>query len=161
MENYGGIYMLKLGNFGIASDEVGITHIEYLENADESMIDSFKTLKNNALSEEMAKQLQEYFDKKRQSFDIALSFKGSEFQKRVWQALLQIPYGQTRSYKELAKSIGNEKASRAVGNANNKNPLMIVVPCHRIVGSNKSLVGYAYGLELKKKLLELEGVRLD
>lgn len=158
---YGGVYKLKLGSFGIASDEVGITHINYLENIDKSMLDSFKKLRNNALSDEMAKQLQEYFDKKRQSFDIALSLNGSKFQKRVWQSLCQIPYGQIRSYKELAKSIGNENASRAVGNANNKNPIMIVIPCHRIIGSDKSLVGYAYGLELKKMLLELEGVRLD
>lgn len=82
--------------------------------------------------------------------------KGTEFQKKVWKQLTYIPYGETRTYKEIAVAIGNPKASRAVGMANNKNPITIVVPCHRVVGSNGKMVGYAGGLDMKKKLLDLE-----
>ena len=85
-----------------------------------------------------------------------LEFLGTEFQKKVWNALLEIPYGETKSYKQIAKRVGNEKASRAVGMANNKNQIIIIVPCHRVIGSNKKLVGYAEGLEMKESLLNLE-----
>ncbi len=81
---------------------------------------------------------------------------GTVFQKKVWNALCNIPYGETRSYKQVAEAVGNNKASRAVGMANNKNPIMIVIPCHRVIGSNGSLVGYAGGLDIKEKLLFLE-----
>ena len=83
--------------------------------------------------------------------------KGTDFQKQVWQALLKIPFGETRSYKQIAEAIGNPKAVRAVGMANNKNPLLIVVPCHRVIGTNGKLVGYAVGLDKKEYLLRLEG----
>ena len=102
------------------------------------------------------KQLDEYFDMSRKEFDIPLLLVGSEFQKSVWEALLKIPFGQTRSYKEQAKIVGDEKAVRAVANANGANAISIIVPCHRIIGSNGKLTGYAGGLNLKKKLLELE-----
>ena len=105
---------------------------------------------------ETEKQLSEYFAAKRQNFDLPLDFVGTDFQKRVWQALLQIPFGETRSYKDIALEIGNVKAVRAVGAANGKNPISIVVPCHRVIGSNKSLTGYAGGLSTKKFLLTLE-----
>ncbi len=85
-----------------------------------------------------------------------LAPKGTDFQKKVWQALCEIPYGETFSYKKVAQKIGNEKACRAVGMANNKNPIAIIVPCHRVIGENGKLVGYAGGLEVKKKLLVLE-----
>jgi len=101
--------------------------------------------------------LNEYFDEKRQQFDFPIHMKGTEFQIKVWQALMTIPYGSTCSYKDIAVKIGNSKASRAVGMANNKNPLIIVVPCHRIIGANGSLVGYACGLHVKEDLLRLEG----
>lgn len=102
------------------------------------------------------KQLDEYFKGKRKFFDLPLNPKGTEFQKSVWNALMEIPYGCTYSYKDIAIKIGNEKACRAVGNANNKNPILIFIPCHRVIGSNGKLVGYGGGIELKKKLLELE-----
>ena len=89
-------------------------------------------------------------------FDLPLDPIGTEFQKKVWQALKEIPFGETRSYGEIAKLIGNEKASRAVGMANNKNPIAIIIPCHRVIGANGKLVGYAGGLDLKEKLLKLE-----
>ena len=101
-------------------------------------------------------QLSEYFAGKRNSFDIPLSLKGTEFQKNVWNALLQIPYGKTISYAQLAKKVNNPKACRAVGSANGKNPVAIIIPCHRVIAANGSLGGYAYGLETKKQLLELE-----
>lgn len=106
--------------------------------------------------QEAGKQLDEYFSGKRTAFDIPLLFAGTDFQKRVWHKLLEIPYGLTLSYGELAKQLGIPKAVRAVANANGANALSIFVPCHRVIGSNRSLTGYAGGLEAKKKLLNLE-----
>lgn len=105
---------------------------------------------------ETGKQLQEYFDGKRKGFNLPILLRGTEFRKKVWQGLCTIPYGETRSYKELAELVGNPKAVRAVGGANNKNPIMIIVPCHRVIGADGSLVGFGGGLEVKKYLLELE-----
>ena len=101
-------------------------------------------------------QLEEYLSGKRTEFDIEIEKIGTEFQKKVWKELLNIPYGETRSYKDIAIAIGNEKACRAVGNANNKNPIAIIVPCHRVIGSNGSMTGYAGGLDIKEKLLKIE-----
>lgn len=101
-------------------------------------------------------QLDEYFSGQRKVFDIPLAANGTEFQKKVWQALTTIPYGQTWSYQDLANAIDNPKAVRAVGLANGKNPVSIVVPCHRVIGKNGKLTGYAGGVERKAQLLELE-----
>ncbi|MDR2127257.1 MAG: methylated-DNA--[protein]-cysteine S-methyltransferase [Prevotellaceae bacterium] len=103
-----------------------------------------------------ASQIEEYFAGKRKSFDFPINPQGGEFQKQVWAALRNIPYGQLRTYKQIAEETGNPKASRAVGMANNKNPLPIVIPCHRVVGSNGKLVGYAYGLAMKEYLISIE-----
>jgi methylated-DNA-[protein]-cysteine S-methyltransferase len=108
---------------------------------------------------EAARQLAEYFKGERTTFDLQLRLKGTVFQKRVWRALQRIPYGHTRSYGQLARAIGNGSASRAVGLANSKNPLSIIVPCHRVIGASGSLTGFAGGLENKARLLELEGAR--
>ena len=105
---------------------------------------------------ETQKQLNEYFAGQRQVFDLPLDFEGTEFQQKVWQALLTIPFGETRSYKQIAKQIGNVKAVRAVGAANGKNPISIIAPCHRVVGVNGKLVGFAGGLENKGILLKIE-----
>ena len=102
------------------------------------------------------KQLNEYFAGQRQIFDLPLDFEGTEFQQKVWQALLSIPFGETRSYKDIAEQIGNVKAVRAVGAANGKNPISIIAPCHRVVGANGKLVGFAGGLENKDILLKIE-----
>jgi len=102
------------------------------------------------------KQLQDYFAGKLSKFNVPMETDGTAFQKKVWRALTKIPFGKTVSYKDIAKMIGNEHASRAVGNANNKNPICIVVPCHRVIGTNGKLVGYAGGLSRKQKLLNLE-----
>lgn len=104
-------------------------------------------------------QLRHYFAGDRQSFDLQLDFVGTDFQRKVWNALLAIPYGQTRSYAEVASAISNPSAVRAVGAANGKNPISIIAPCHRVIGSNGHLVGYAGGLAAKQYLLALEGAR--
>ncbi|ENU30852.1 hypothetical protein F991_01191 [Acinetobacter sp. CIP-A165] len=101
-------------------------------------------------------QLQQYFAGQRQQFDLPLDFQGTDFQQQVWQALLTIPYGETRSYKDIALQVGNEKAVRAVGAANGKNPISIIAPCHRVIGSGGALVGFAGGLDKKQILLNLE-----
>jgi len=108
-----------------------------------------------------AEQLWDYLAGSRQLFDLPLDPQGTKFQKSVWNALLNIPYGEIRSYKQVAQAIGNPKACRAVGMANNKNPILIVIPCHRVIGSDGSLMGYGGGLELKEKLLKLEGAKLN
>lgn len=103
------------------------------------------------------KQLREYFAGKRTAFDLELDFAGTEFQKKVWQALLEIPFGETRSYAQIARRLNNPSATRAVGAANGRNPLSIVAPCHRVIGADGQLTGFAGGLEAKKYLLGLEG----
>lgn len=106
--------------------------------------------------DECIKELDEYFNKKRTVFIVPIKQFGTEFQMKVFEVLKSIPYGHTLSYKDVAILIGKPKASRAVGNACNKNPIMIVVPCHRVIGKKGKLVGFAYGTDLKKELLELE-----
>ncbi|MGY2574590.1 methylated-DNA--[protein]-cysteine S-methyltransferase [Vibrio sp. C8] len=101
-------------------------------------------------------QLEEYFSGSRTQFDLPLAAKGTDFQQLVWQALCKIPYGETWSYQQLADEIGNPKAVRAVGLANGKNPISVIVPCHRVIGKNGKLTGYAGGVETKEKLLQLE-----
>lgn len=111
----------------------------------------------NQLMREAANQLQAYFGGKLRQFRIPLDIEGTEFQKRVWRQLEEIPYGETRSYAQIAAAIGRPAAVRAVGAANGRNPLAIVVPCHRVIGTGGKLTGYGGGLPLKKRLLELEG----
>jgi methylated-DNA-[protein]-cysteine S-methyltransferase len=110
---------------------------------------------------EAEKQLGEYFAGRRRSFSVKLNFVGTDFQKKVWRALLDIPFGETRSYRELAERIGAPKAARAVGAANGKNPISIISPCHRVIGSSGELTGFAGGLAVKRTLLELEGTRRE
>jgi methylated-DNA-[protein]-cysteine S-methyltransferase len=102
------------------------------------------------------RQLSEYFAGKRKSFAVALDMRGTSFQKNVWEALLAIPFGETRSYGQLARQLGNPNATRAVGAANGRNPISIIVPCHRVIGSSGKLTGFAGGLEVKAHLLNLE-----
>lgn len=144
-------YKIKQFNIKISYNDKAITQVDFVKSLDE-----MKNSKTSILSELAYKQLCEYFDKKRQIFELPLELNGTSFQKKVWNALSEIPYAQTRSYKEIATFIGNKNASRAVGHANNKNPIAIIIPCHRVIGSSGKLVGYAGGLEIKKALLELE-----
>ena len=114
------------------------------------------TEKNTEILNETEKQLNEYFWGERKKFNVPINPKGTEFQKQVWNELLKIPYGQTVTYKRIAQKIEKPNAARAVGMANHNNPIAIIVPCHRVVGSNSKLVGYAFGLEKKQFLLDLE-----
>jgi methylated-DNA-[protein]-cysteine S-methyltransferase len=112
--------------------------------------------KDNSILVKTEQQLSEYFAGKRKAFSVALDMRGTRFQKDVWQALLAIPFGETRSYAQLAKQLGNERATRAVGAANGRNPISIIVPCHRVIGSSGKLTGFAGGLDAKAHLLGLE-----
>lgn len=139
-----------LGFTKIKGDEDGISSISIL-NSDEKITDIIPIE-----LEDCAQQLHEYFEGKRTQFDLNLNPEGTDFQKKVWDQLLTIPYGKTLSYLQLSQQLGDVKAIRAVANANGKNPLWIVVPCHRIIGSDGSLTGYAGGLHRKQWLLEHE-----
>jgi len=138
-----------LGIIKIQGDENGISIISVLSEGELS------TKIPNELQEAVS-QLQEYFEGKRKDFDFKLNPKGTDFQQKVWQELLNIPFGKTMSYMDLSKKLGDVKAIRAVASANGKNPLWIVVPCHRVIGTDGSLTGYAGGLWRKKWLLEHE-----
>ena len=113
-------------------------------------------LEETELIRKCKQQLDEFFEGKRKTFDLPLAPEGTAFQKRVWDALREIPYGETRTYKDIAIAVGSPKGFRAVGMANNKNPIAIMVPCHRVIGTNGKLVGYAAGMEIKTWLLALE-----
>jgi len=118
-----------------------------------------KDAEHDVLKVAMA-QLQEYFASARREFDLPFDVRGTAFQKQVWEQLLAIPYGETRSYGDIARRLGKPAASRAVGAANGRNPLSIVVPCHRVIGTSGTLTGFAGGLEAKRALLELEGIQM-
>lgn len=148
------VYSMPLGRLTIAADERGITRIEFGD------VQLDMPRRPSALTNTAATQLQEYFAGKRKVFDVALDLQGTPFQLEVWNHLREIPYGQTRTYARIAEEIGRPRAFRAVGMANNKNPVPIIVPCHRVVGANGSLVGYAAGIKVKRYLLELEGIDL-
>lgn len=141
-------YTTKIGEIYISADDNYVVGISFKKP-------EYKE-KENTLTKMTFKQLEEYFEGKRKSFDIPIKITGTDFQKRVLKELLKIPYGETVTYKDIAKLIGNEKASRAVGMANNKNKIMFIIPCHRVIGKNGNLTGYAGGLNLKKQLLEIE-----
>lgn len=138
-----------LGIATIHGDENGIAVISIVD-------DGVVSEEIPMVLKEAVSQLQEYFEGKRTHFDFKMNPKGTEFQRKVWNGLLQIPFGKTMSYLDLAKQLGDVKAIRAVGSANGKNPLWIVVPCHRVIGTDGSLTGYAGGLWRKKWLLEHE-----
>ena len=144
------IIKLPLGFTKIVGDEDGITSI-YILDSDEKTTDIIPEV-----LEDCAHQLREYFEGKRTQFDLQINLEGSEFQKKVWNQLQTIPYGKTISYLQLSQQLGDVKAIRAVANANGKNPLWIVIPCHRVIGSDGSLTGYAGGLHRKQWLLEHE-----
>lgn len=142
----------------VTASNTGVTRIAFTDPED-SLRNSGKRGVSNGITEEACSQLSAYFAKTRHEFDLPIDVKGTEFQTSVWKALQSIPYGQTVSYLDIAKHIGNPKAVRAVGLANGKNPIAIVVPCHRVIGSNKTLTGYAGGLARKQFLLNLEGAQ--
>ncbi|WP_374174364.1 methylated-DNA--[protein]-cysteine S-methyltransferase [Flavobacterium tructae] len=140
-----------LGITKIVGDEDGIAIVSVSDVGDNDISQTIPKVLEEAVS-----QLQEYFEGKRTDFDLKLNPKGTDFQQKVWKSLLEIPYGKTISYMDQTKKLGDVKAIRAVASANGKNPLWIVVPCHRVIGTNGSLTGYAGGLSRKKWLLEHE-----
>ena len=153
---YGEIYRSPIGALTILSGDKGIKAIKFYE--DEKVKAQGRT---NEMTRWAVKELEEYFQGKRKTFTVPCVPQGTDFQKRVWEALTQIPYGETRTYKEIAAAAGNPKASRAVGMANNRNPIPIIIPCHRVIGTNGSLTGYAGGLKVKEYLLKLERENCD
>lgn len=138
-----------LGFAELKGDESGLASVTVFDN--EKPLDIIPEILEDAVH-----QLTEYFEGRRKEFTLTLQLEGTEFQKKVWNELLNIPYGKTLSYLELSKKLGDVKAIRAVASANGKNPLWIIVPCHRVIGSNGDLIGYAGGLHRKKWLLEHE-----
>lgn len=169
---YATLYQSPIGNLELVEENGVLIRVVYLsqEEKEKECLQS-KTSKKKLLQaasrkeielrstpilEEAVRQLEEYFSGVRKEFQLPLDLRGTEFQKKVWRALLEIPYGETRSYGEIAERIGNPKATRAVGMANHNNPIMIIVPCHRVIGKNRSMTGYACGIEVKEALLRLE-----
>ena len=145
-----GYFKSPMGYIYIEGEKGYITKIQFC--------DEYIEIKSPDYINECKKQLFEYFNGERKVFDLKQNPKGTEFQKKIWNELIKIPYGETKSYSEIAKNIGNPKACRAVGNANNKNPIGICIPCHRVIGKNGSLTGYAGGIDKKEYLLNIEKI---
>ncbi|NLK98468.1 methylated-DNA--[protein]-cysteine S-methyltransferase [Defluviitalea saccharophila] len=144
-------YETKIGTIGLVENGEAITYVCFGENLPKDI-----EISETPLLKKANEQLQEYLNGKRKVFDLPLEPKGTAFQQKVWEVLREIPYGTTCSYKDIAEKIGNPKACRAVGMANNRNPISIFIPCHRVIGANGKLVGYGGGLDIKAKLLEIE-----
>lgn len=146
------------GSIWLDADHEGLTAVSFFEIAKHE---------TNHFTEQAAEQLADYFSGKRTTFTVNLSIRnGTDFQRKVWEALSQIPYGETRSYLEIAQAVGSPKAVRAIGQANSKNPIPLIVPCHRVIGKNGKLTGYLgssdnNGLRIKKFLLQLETISID
>jgi methylated-DNA-[protein]-cysteine S-methyltransferase len=152
-------YDTEIGKIGIAENGAAITDIFFVrEDAPNDVAQMVQ--KETSLIKEAEKQIREYLKGERKVFELALEPEGTAFQKAAWEALLSIPYGETRSYKQMAEQVGNPKACRAIGMANNRNPIAVVIPCHRVIGANGKLVGYGGGLHIKEQLLTLEAQNL-
>lgn len=150
-------YDTKIGRIGIAANSDAVTNVYFSgENTPSGM-----ELKETELIKKAGEEINEYFSGKRNNFDIPLEPEGTEFQKSVWDVLKKIPYGKTYTYKQVAEAVGNPKACRAVGMANNKNPIPLFIPCHRVIGSNGKLVGFGGGLDIKEYLLNLEKINTE
>lgn len=149
-------YSFSIGSLYICANEKAITHVKTGEPPSHLQL----TYEETDLIKECAKEIREYLDKKRKKFNVPIELEGTLFQKAVWQALINIGYGKVKTYKEIAIEANSPRGFRAVGNACNKNPILIIVPCHRVVGADKSLTGFACGLDVKQQLLDIEGIRL-
>lgn len=147
------IYETPVGSMGIAEEDGRITHVFFGSSVRPKEYQREET----PVIRECAKQLQEYFAGERRDFDLPLNPEGTAFEREVWEALRTIPYGELRTYGQMAAQLGRPTASRAVGRANGLNPIAILIPCHRVIGANGKLTGYAGGLEMKERLLTLEG----
>ena len=150
-----------MGPVKIMADRDGITEVYFCGQSDETITAYFRSKPEetgNAITHEAARQLTEYFAGKRKEFNLPLAPAGTAFQKKVWDGLCKIPYGTAKTYGEVAIAIGKKKAYRAVGGANGKNPISIIIPCHRVIAAGGKLGGYSGGLPLKEFLLNLEGI---
>lgn len=146
-----------VGELQLVADEYALRAVLWeCETANRVKLGEMIEQRQHPILLKVQQQLNEYFAGTRQTFDLPLAFNGTEFQKKVWGALLSIPYGETRSYKDIAAQIGNVKAVRAVGAANGRNPISIIAPCHRVIGASGKLVGFAGGLDRKEILLKIE-----
>lgn len=150
-------YQSPMGVILIKSEQENIVELSFCDTD----IEKLQSQTNDDVTKKCVQQLKEYFNKQRTVFDLPLNPKGTDFQKKVWKELLNIPYGRTISYMELAKSLGNPKKVRAVANANAKNKIPVIIPCHRVIGADGSLTGFGGGLWRKQYLLELEGIQGD
>lgn len=149
-----------VGELTLVASDKGLVAVLW-ENDDPKRVrlGALKEVKRHPVLVETSKQLGEYFAGKRKKFSVKLDFRGTEFQRKVWAALVSIPFGETRSYAQIAEQVGSPKAVRAVGAANGRNPISIIAPCHRVIGSNGKLTGFAGGLEVKAFLLGMEGTK--
>ncbi len=152
-------YQSPIGRLLLIGEQGLLEEIHFPNSADHAVIEDNWHHDEECFAD-VLQQLEEYFAGDRRSFKVKMRLKGTDFQRRVWQELRQVPYGETASYGEIAERIDNPKACRAVGGANGKNPIPIIVPCHRIIGNDGSLTGFGGGLELKKKLLRIEKITL-
>lgn len=150
IKEYQTYYKSKIGTIKITGTENAITSLDFVENEERNNMDIPDVLV------ECVKQIDEYFQGYRKDFSVKIQLEGTDFQKKVWNELLKIPFGKTVSYMDIAKSIGNEKSVRAVGKANGDNKIAIIIPCHRVIGSNGNLIGYGGGLWRKEWLLKHE-----
>lgn len=148
-------YISPFGALKLAASDEALLAIDFIEEG------KYASGSDHPVLKEVILQLDEYFNGKRESFQLKLEPHGTDFQKRVWNELLKIPFGRTITYLELARRLGDEKVIRAAGTANGKNPIPIIIPCHRVIGSNGKLVGYAGGLHIKEWLLRHEGSLMD
>lgn len=153
------VFKSPIGLLKICEEEGRLTNL-HLQQKESHIAASQDYALHSDLLYEAYKQINEYFAGRRKEFDLPISFRGTAFQQRVWKELQRIPYGETRSYEDIAVGIGNPKAVRAVGQANNRNPIMIIVPCHRVIHKNGDIDGFACGIEVKKYLLDLEKMYL-
>jgi methylated-DNA-[protein]-cysteine S-methyltransferase len=151
------VFKTDFGEITLVGDNEGINNLHWSpENSKRNFEIDKNWIRNDEFFTDAVKQVKEYFNGKRKVFELLLNPQGTDFQKKVWGELKKIPYGELRSYKQIAQAAGNKKACRAVGMANSKNPIAIVIPCHRVIGANGTLTGYANGLENKKTLIVLE-----
>ena len=148
---YSESFLSPVGEITVFADESFLREIRFSGNTNAD--------NPNSVTKQTVTELREYFDGKRKTFTVPFSPQGTDFQKRVWSALCTVPYGKTATYGDIARKIGNEKAYRAVGNANGRNPIPIIIPCHRIVASD-GIGGYSSGLEIKRLLLKLENAEI-
>ena len=155
MSEYKAYYKSPVGWLVIEANDEAVTRVEFAKKTDN------KKIQPNIHTVECVKQLTEYFNGKRVEFDLPINPEGTDFQKSVWKSMLDIPFGKTVAYSDLANAINNPKSVRAIGMANNKNKIVIVVPCHRVIGKNGNLTGFGGGMDKKIWLLEHEGIKVN